>query len=48
MSVDQHGAFKEELRKIFTRYAGIPLESTAIDIPIPYAWGVVEKVDGFP
>ncbi|ODM88492.1 Juvenile hormone acid O-methyltransferase [Orchesella cincta] len=38
-----HKLFKEDMRKIITRSAGIPVDSKAIDASSPLAWGVVTK-----
>jgi len=41
-----HEPLKEDLRKIFTGHAGIPLESAAVDISFSFVWGILEKVGG--
>ncbi|ODM94938.1 Juvenile hormone acid O-methyltransferase [Orchesella cincta] len=38
-----HGALKEDIRKIYTRNAGIPRDSKQIDFQYRFIWGVVEK-----
>ncbi|ODM90938.1 Juvenile hormone acid O-methyltransferase [Orchesella cincta] len=40
-----YGAFKEDLRRIFTRSNGVSLESPTFDFKYQLFWGVIEKVD---
>ncbi|ODM93581.1 Juvenile hormone acid O-methyltransferase [Orchesella cincta] len=43
--MELHGAFKEEIKEIFTRADGVSLDSKTVDVKYQLCWGVVVKVE---
>ncbi|ODM90936.1 Juvenile hormone acid O-methyltransferase [Orchesella cincta] len=41
---DLYGAFKEDLKKFYFDYEGIPMDSQTFDLKYDFIWGVIEKV----